>query len=58
MKKGAKVRVIPPQPIVGTVIERRINPGTDCEELLIEWTESGEPTRAWFDADKLEEVQA
>lgn len=57
MKKGTTVRVVPPQPIEGTVVDRRINPETDELELLVAWTEDGQPVQRWFDADELEEVQ-
>jgi hypothetical protein len=56
MKKGTTVRVTPPEPIQGTVVDRRINPATDELELLVEWTESGQPVQRWFDADALQEV--
>lgn len=58
IKTGATARLKPPPEIRGTVVERRINPATDELELLLEWSEGGEPLRRWFDADQLEEVPA
>jgi len=58
MKKGTTVRVVPPQPIQGTVVDRRINPATDELELLVAWEEAGQSVQRWFDADQLEEVLA
>ena len=58
MKKGSQARVVPPPPIVGQVVDRRINPTTDEEEMLLAWQENGQPVQRWFDADQLEEVQS
>lgn len=59
MKTGTRVQLV--QPVIeGTVTQRRINPETDEIELLVQWTENGEPVQRWFDADQLqaaEEVQ-
>lgn len=56
MKAGTPVRIV--QPVIqGVVKERRINPTTDELELLVEWTEDGQPVQRWLDADKLEEVK-
>ena len=55
LKTGASVRLIQPE-IRGVVKERRINPATDELEMLVEWTEAGQPVQRWIDADLIEEV--
>ena len=55
MKTGSTVRLIQPE-IRGLVKERRINPVSDEIELLVEWSEDGQPVRRWIDADLIEEV--
>lgn len=55
MKTGTTARLI--QPVIeGVVMERRINPVTDELEVLLQWTENGEPVSRWIDADQLQPV--
>ncbi|MEY5099972.1 MAG: hypothetical protein RJA36_2691 [Pseudomonadota bacterium] len=53
MKTGATARLIQPE-IVGEVKERRIV--NDELELLLVWTENGQPVQRWFSESQLEEV--
>lgn len=54
VKTGSIVRLIQPE-IRGEVVERRIV--NDELELLVEWSEDGQPVRRWVDADRVEEVK-
>lgn len=55
MKTGTSVRLVQPE-IRGRIVERRINPATDELEVLVEWTEDGQPVRRWLDVDRLEQL--
>lgn len=59
IKTGATVRQIMPAPIVGTVIERRLNDSHDQVELHVESPDAdgdGAPDRRWFLESQVEEV--
>lgn len=57
IKTGATVRLIQPE-IRGQVLDRRISKATDELELLVQWTENGQPVQRWIDEDLLEAVDA
>lgn len=57
IKTGTPVRVIQPE-IVGTVVERRIDKGTDEELARVEYIDqAGDEHNRWFPVATLEEVQ-
>lgn len=60
IKTGATARQIMPAPIVGTVIERRLNDSHDQVEYHVESPDAdgdGAPERHWFLASQVEEVE-
>jgi hypothetical protein len=55
MKTGTTVRL--KQPVIqGEIKARRFNDADELE-LLVAWTENGEPVERWFAAEQLEEVR-
>lgn len=57
MKAGTPVRVVQPE-ILGVVKERRIRPGGDELEMLVEWTTpAGEVFTRWFTGEQIQQIQ-
>lgn len=57
IKKGDTAQL--KQPVIeGVVLKRRINPGKDEIEMLLEFTDADDQLhRVWFEADQLEKVE-
>ena len=57
MKAGTPVRLVQPE-IRGVVKERRIRPGGDELEMLVEWTNpQGEVLTRWFTSEQIQPTQ-
>jgi hypothetical protein len=57
-KIGTQVKQIVPAAIVGTIMEVRWNQDADCKEILVQYTENGEPHSRWFLESELMEPEA